>query len=371
MQKILIFASHFYPHAGGVERYVEEVYLRLVLEGDREVHIVTISDEGDRYELYKGLHIHRVKKVFSIGSIFLVPHMGEWNKCLSRLFSEHSFTVINTHTRFFASSFLGARAAKKQKIRHIHTEHGASAVVHSSPIIRYGSLAFDLTLGKYVMTKADLVIAISRKGVDFCKSMGAKEVVYVPNGIDADFWKPAGKKGEKRDALRLLYVGRMVEAKGVSHLFSALSSLSAQWSLSMVGNGEAESSFKEEAVRLGIQDRVIFRGRLSKEEIKEELSQADLFVNPSLNEGLPTTVLESLAMGVPTVATDVGGTSEITVLVPEYSRLVQPADSQGLASAISELVATEHKKTPLEVHEIIEKEYGWKSVVKKLGEIFD
>lgn len=363
MKKILIFASHFYPHTGGVERYIEEVYARLVKTGEYEVHILTISDEGERHEEYRGLHIHRIKKQFSIGSIFLVPNFGLWNKKVESLLQKHTFSVINTHTRFFLTSYLGARVAKKHHIFHLHTEHGASSVVHSSIVIRLGSRVFDGTLGSFVMKKADAVIAISRKGIDFCKSMGAKDVTYIPNGINASLWKPV--LVEKNERKEILYVGRITEAKGIVFLLDAVKGLNFPFRLTMIGDGD----FMAEAQIRADETKVRFLGFQNQEQILDQLNSSDCFVNPSLNEGLPTTVLEALSSGVPTVATDVGGTRDILALVPEFSELVPGSNVDRLAEALTKICSLQITSIEqMQCHDAIAGEFDWTAIVKKIDQ---
>jgi glycosyltransferase involved in cell wall biosynthesis len=105
--------------------------------------------------------------------------------------------------------------------------------------------------------------------------------------------------------------------------------------LALVGAGEDEASLKDLARELGIEGAVSFLGW--HPEIPEFLKDADLFVLPSLWEGMPNVVLEAMASGVPTVATEVGGTPEL-VLEGETGVLVPPADSDALARSIITLL---------------------------------
>ena len=83
-------------------------------------------------------------------------------------------------------------------------------------------------------------------------------------------------------------------------------------------------ALKKQAIKLDLLDRMIFVGQLDSDGVRKELTKADIFINPSFTEGLPTVVLEALSMGVPTVATDVGGTKDIVGLVDQATLVPAP-----------------------------------------------
>lgn len=132
--------------------------------------------------------------------------------------------------------------------------------------------------------------------------------------------------------MRIIYVGRLIYAKGVQDLVSVCNHLwdYHDFDLKIVGDGVYRADL-EDKVRLSYRNRITFTGALSHREVFTELRRSDIFVNPSYSEGLPTSVLEAAAVGLPVIATDVGGTREIIhdgdtgMLVaprhPEYIRL--------------------------------------------------
>jgi glycosyltransferase involved in cell wall biosynthesis len=90
----------------------------------------------------------------------------------------------------------------------------------------------------------------------------------------------------------------------------------------------------EEITReLGVADRVNFLGNLSERDVTRELSSSDLFVLPSLAEGVPVSLMEAMAIGVPVIATNIAGTSEL-VEDGRTGLLVRPSDAHVLAEAI-------------------------------------
>jgi glycosyltransferase involved in cell wall biosynthesis len=138
----------------------------------------------------------------------------------------------------------------------------------------------------------------------------------------------------------VLSVGRLSPEKGHNYLIDAVSTIvstSSQLKLKVLiaGSGPSERKLKEQINKKGLQGRVELLGQCS--DIKALFSIADLFVLPSLSEGSPNVLLESMAARVPILATKVGGVPEL-VKDGESAILVLPADSESLKKAIIELL---------------------------------
>ena len=151
-------------------------------------------------------------------------------------------------------------------------------------------------------------------------------------GIDlahVDAVLPAGIREElgiPRDAPLLGSVGRLVEDKGHVYAVRALAGVSdvePGARLLIVGEGPEEGRLREEARRLGLERRVLFLG--FRAGVLGLLKACDLFVLPSLEEGLPVTVVEAMACALPVIASDVGGIRSL-VVSGETGLLVPPAE---------------------------------------------
>jgi phosphatidylinositol alpha-1,6-mannosyltransferase len=137
--------------------------------------------------------------------------------------------------------------------------------------------------------------------------------------------------------LRLISVAVLSQRyKGIDVLFEAIAALrqDVACSFELVGDGTLRRELEAKATELGIRDCVTFVGQLSDARaIRERLDHADLFVLPSLTEGLPRALLEAMARGLPCVASAVGGVTELLAA----SDLVSPARPQELARKIAEM----------------------------------
>lgn len=128
----------------------------------------------------------------------------------------------------------------------------------------------------------------------------------------------------------VLTVARLDPGKGHRYLLSAAAQVPDALFV-LAGEGPERAALEQQARQLGIEDRVVFLGQ--REDVPELLASCDLFVLPSLNEGLPLSILEAMAAGRPVLATDVGGVGE-TVVAGETALLVPPRDPEGLARAM-------------------------------------
>ena len=145
-----------------------------------------------------------------------------------------------------------------------------------------------------------------------------------------DFVEPRAGAG------KLLYVGRLAVEKGLPVLFDSLGMLRADgydFELTLVGDGPDRLALQDMAQRMGIADRVVFAGYASQVGVREFLRQSDIFILPSFAEGVPVSLMEAMACGVPVIATYVGGVVEL-VQDGATGQVVYPGDPTSLKHAI-------------------------------------
>jgi glycosyltransferase involved in cell wall biosynthesis len=139
---------------------------------------------------------------------------------------------------------------------------------------------------------------------------------------------------EKRTSLRILNVGRLSPEKGQSFLIRAVADLVSEYpgiTLAIAGVGPVETDLRGLVDRLGIEDHVEFLGFVP--DMPQEYARSDVVVQSSITEGLPNVVLEAAFMGVPIIATRVGGTGEVIEHgISGY--LVSPNSEDQLAMAL-------------------------------------
>ena len=143
-------------------------------------------------------------------------------------------------------------------------------------------------------------------------------------------------KRHEGQAHRLLFVGRLVPAKGVLFLLETIARIDGAI-LDIAGDGPQRKFLETKAAALGIDNRVRFLGYQSQGQVRELLRQADVFVMGSFAEGLPVVLMEAMAAGVPVVATRIAGIPEL-VDDGQNGFLVPPGDPAVAATAVRQLL---------------------------------
>ncbi len=143
------------------------------------------------------------------------------------------------------------------------------------------------------------------------------------------------------DAPRIVTVGRLSPEKGHPTLLAAIRRMRVaagiDVGLDVVGDGPYRERLQRQATELGIAEHVTFHGELPPESVVEHLREADAFCLPSYSEGLPVSIMESMAVGVPVVATHIAGIPELAV-DGETAMTVAPGNAEELASALTSVV---------------------------------
>jgi glycosyltransferase involved in cell wall biosynthesis len=200
--------------------------------------------------------------------------------------------------------------------------------------------------------------AVSRSAADSLAAAGVplSKIRRIPTALPP-LPVPTRARIEIRDSLGLsasgLVIGsvsHLAPGKGFSLLLQAATSLLNQFQnleVCLVGDGPARASLEAEAARLGLNYRLKLPGRATSAlAVAEALSALDVFVLPSLSEGLPTAVLEAMAAGTPVVASAVGGLPEL-ITDRRNGRLVPAGKVPPLAQALRELLESHEERRRL------------------------
>ena len=189
MKKLLIFPGYFPPHVGGLESHVDELSRRLSKEGFKITIFAPNIPKTKEYEkINENLEVIRYP-AFEVINNFPMPKF--WEKEFRhhlKSFKKESFDMVMSRTRFFFSSFIACRFARKNRIRFIHVEHGSEYVKLKNPITTFIAWLYDKTIGAYVIKKADTCIAISESSKRFLRRFRKKgEIPIITRGIEFEY----------------------------------------------------------------------------------------------------------------------------------------------------------------------------------------
>lgn len=162
------------------------------------------------------------------------------------------------------------------------------------------------------------------------KSFPGLKINVINNGVDTDKFYPAAKPVKEPV---VLCTSRLAPRKGIEYLIGAMT-LIPDAKLILAGGGQFEGKMKKLTAKLGLSRQIKFLGRIPHDRLPSIYRRAKIFVLPSLSESQSNSLLEAWACGLPLVATDTGGNSEI--VNERNGILIPPADSRTLAGAVKQ-----------------------------------
>jgi len=142
--------------------------------------------------------------------------------------------------------------------------------------------------------------------------------------------------------------------------------------LLVLGSGPLRRRLEDSVGGLGLQDKVFFLGDISNEEVPKYLAIADIFVRPSLSEGLGTAFLEAMATGVPIIGTPVGGIPDF-LKDSETGLFCEVKNPASIAKKIKLLLEDDDLRSKIirNARQLIEERYSWDKIAPQMAEIFD
>ena len=195
---------------------------------------------------------------------------------------------------------------------------------------------------QYVVDRVEAYIALSRAEARYYAGVtNADKIHTIPNGIPADVFRAGGRLQKRVDKERydVLYVGQLIDWKGVNFLLDAMQQLRKRRDVHLrlvYHNAQLEAELRQQASKLGIAEHVEFVGIRDPSELGEEYRRADLLVLPSFGDCLPSVVTEAFLCGTPVVA---GGVCGVPEQIGPYGLAVPPGDSVALAKAMETILS--------------------------------
>ena len=265
---------------------------------------------------------------------------------LKALIDNEKFDLIHCHTPVggIITRLAAASSRKKNGTKVIYTAHGFH-FFKGAPLINW---LIYFTAEKFCSYFTDTIITINKE--DFTNAenkLSAKKVCYVPGvGVDTDYF--AGTRGKRdellseisadEDSIILLSIGELSDRKNHSVSIKALSQIKNEnLHLVIAGTGEKREEFLSLAKELGVDGRVHLLG--FRTDVAELLKSADIFLFPSIQEGLPVALMEAMSCGLPVICSEIRGNTD---LIDDTCGVLCPAtDADSFATAIKKLISDE------------------------------
>ena len=382
MRKIL-FLNYEYPPLGGgaanATKYLLQEYAR---RDDVQVDLVT-SSITDKYQLEKvapNIKVHRLPIGKKEGKLNYQSQKELIVYTLKAYFFGRKLIRKNkydlTHSFFAVPTGVLSYLFKKQYgLSYIVSLRGSDVPGYSE---RFAGLYKFLTpLIKLVWKEADFVVTNSKGLTELAKKTASEQkFLQIINGVDTTFYQP-GKRSEDdcRKEFRILLASRLSQRKGFNYAIDAFAQLEKKYSqVRMIiagGDGDAGEELRKQVKRLNLEEKVKFSGAYLKENSAKIYQEADVFLMPSLNEGMSNNLLEAMAGGLPVLMTPTGGAEEL-VVDGQNGYLIKMKDVNSIVEKLENLLnnPTKCKEMGRNSRRLAEK-LSWRSVADQYVDLYE
>ncbi len=368
MKRILIFSLAYFPHVGGAEIAIKEITDRL---DDIEFHILTLNFGGEASEEKIGnVIVHRLGNGASyISKILFIPRAAYVARAMHQTLHFDAFWAMMSYMLFpiVLLRFIGVR------VPYLLTLQEGDPWEHM--FSRWFILPFRpfLSIG---FKNASAVQAISTYLGRWATRMGfAGEVAIIPNGVDLSHFIDASHPSFiTAGQINLVTASRLVYKNALDEVIRALVLLPQNVQFVIYGDGPDEAELRTLSEELGVSDRVLFKGYISHAELPRAFSTAHIFARPSRSEGMGNAFIEAMALGLPVVATQVGGIADF--LFDEKRNPGKPAtgwavdvDSpEQIALAVKDIITNPEKVTRTRANALalVRENYDWNLIASQM-----
>lgn len=193
-------------------------------------------------------------------------------------------------------------------------------------------------LSRKVWRKAKAVVALSYDLIELARKTSKKqEISVIYNGINTEEFRPDPEMLNQEKTFNILFVGRLIERKGLVYLLKAFNNFSRKYPearLLIAGDGPLKNSSRELVENNNLQEKISFFGNVKHDKINELYKKSHVFVLPSLNEALGNVTQEALASGLPIITTKTGAAE----LIKENGYIIRKENSQDIEEGLEKII---------------------------------
>ncbi len=382
-RKVLIFSTSYYPFMAGAEIAIKEITDRLSDDFEFDLITVKMDRKSLDFERVGEVNVYRIGNGRKIADKILIPFLGAIKAY--NLNNKNSYYCLWAVMATFASGAgyifnISRLLFGKKRIPMILSLQEGDSESH----LKYRWAGLISLSWRLALKQTDILTGLSNFLLLRAKKYGFRGLsVLVPNGVDlsiflrevSDLEKEEIMKslGKKEGDVFLVTTSRLNYKNAVDDIIKSLDHLSENVSLIVIGNGEEGSKLKSLANDLGVSSRVKFLGFLDYSLLPKYLSVCDIFVRPSRSEGFGNSFIEAMAVGLPVIATPVGGIPDF-LDDKETGVFCSPDNPQSIANAVNLINSDKElrEKIIFNARDRVTAKYGWDHIAQKMkGLAFD
>lgn len=380
--RVLLVLRYFYCPSlpiGGAERQALKLATELQKSGVPITIATGLWDWGQpRREVIQGIPVHRHFAAWGMFNIKGLRRFSQYSYLLSLFLylmqHRHEYDVIHCQSARFGASVVvlaGKRLHKPTLVRPM-----ASGKWGDHRVLQEDRSIWGTGWMLRKIREADAVVALNKQVIQEMVETGvARDRIFcTPNGVEI---KPDGRGRDYAlgNPVVITFVGRLHPQKDVATLLRAFKLVLQKkprlpWQLRLAGTGPLERKLKALADELSISQRLEFLGHVNDVDVL--LDQSDLFVLPSISEGISNALLEAMAHSLPCIVTDIPGNNEV-IRDGENGVTTRVGDVEGLARAIAILAenAEFRRKLGQQAHQTVEMHYSLSNVADQYLQLYE
>lgn len=405
-KKVLIFSLTYHPFIGGAEVAVREITSRLP---NMEFHMITLRIDRNlpKFEKIDNVNVYRIgftsilrraqfPPSFPLSlNKYLFPFLAFF-KAMTLNFKNHydvTWAIMANYAGFAALFF----KFFYPRIPYILTLQEGDPIAHIKKRVKFIHPLF-----RRIFLRADAIQAISNYLAGFAVDMGyKKEIHIIPNGVDIarfskkfstyeleSLKKEMGKRPESLGSddgsipyqpadVFLITTSRLVKKNGVMDIVKSLQLLPAHIKLLILGDGPEMRPIRIFARNNNIIDRIHFFSFVPHEDVPKYLQISDIFIRPSFSEGFGNSFVEAMAVGLPVIATPVGGIVDFLFDPtqnpdkPSTGCFCEVGNPQSIAKVVKMLLNdfVLCKKITLNAKKMVYEKYDWNMIALNMGKV--
>jgi len=360
------FGSQSY---GGTERYVSHLSSELVKRGHNlEIFTTKKSTKIPYQTYYDNMTVHRFYSPWNVFGINPACFM------LHKMLQLENVDVFHVHSYIYFTTIQAAIARLVRKTPMLlHVHGGVGRPPYKTGFLReFAKLFFDYTFGRFVLSQADSIASVSEYDATLIRetihsNLGKIEIVN--NAIDPSLFQEVEPVCSNKCIIT--FVGDLEPWKGIPYYARVVQKVlkkSKQAEFWFLGYGSLYESLK---LKFGNEKRVKIYGAVEHTKIPDLLAKSNILIQPSFWEGSPTTIIESMAMGIPVIGSEIG---DIPRLLEhgESGKLFKAGNEEELEQKLIESIEhyDDFVKLAQKARPRIRKEFSFAKVTDRIEQLY-
>ncbi|MBQ2771100.1 MAG: glycosyltransferase family 4 protein [Methanocorpusculum sp.] len=326
---VLRISSDLYPYVvGGIGLHSHLLSEEQVKDGHNITVYTCLPEKSDINPMDVHYNVVNFGRKFQLfGNTFCLNMF--WKLFRNR----YNYDIIDGHSHLFISTNIAAVVRRLGSAPLVITNHG----LRSQAVPAWFQEIYLKTVGRFTFNSADKVITFTEREKEDMVAIGVKpeKIVIIPNGVDTDVFHPVEK--DASNPFTVIWVGRLSAGKGLKYAilgFEKFLQNAPSALMYVVGDGPYLDAAQAYVCDNGLDKSIIFTGRVDNEEMLSYYTRSSVYLMTSMSEGMPRTLLEAMACGLPVVCTDI---PQLVPIIEAGGIVIQKKDVDEVVAALERL----------------------------------